>query len=736
MRATRLTFAAAVLFVAALSIRVTTLGEAPAAPEQRPAPVAPDAPDYIGSVACARCHEESMDQWEHSLHIRMTQPVAQATILGDFRDGTRFSDHGRSYEVGRANGKPFIRVTAGTRPPETFVVEYTLGFKRYQGYIATLADGRMYVLPAFWHVQTRRWLDWQDLAPVPDGAHDLRQIWNVNCFNCHATNLTQGYNVATRKYETKFTETGVGCEACHGPGREHAALLDAWTKNPSLPRPYDKDAADLSAALKIFVPRTASPRQVFDTCAYCHGNKTNVFTGFRAGSRFEDFALPFLLSTPVPDNDRQGEFWPDGRPNRFNRSQAVTQSGCFESGQLSCANCHVSHGSKNPFSLKVNVENGRDGDTLCTQCHSTPRRVARAPLAAGTRSAVFEGPGLEQHTFHKADSAGSRCVNCHMSDVNWRLLVRRRDHTYKPPVPEMTAAFGVPNACTTCHDDRSPEWAAAQMDVWWGDGDRRKATMAVADAMYRAGSGDASSAPALARLAVDRSQPAFVRASAAEYLARFVLDARGGSAVSDNSAPQSQTSFAGAKPPSSSRPRQRLEVTPAIVNALIGAASDPDPTVRAVAVRGLAAAGDGQRALMPVIARLSDSARVVRMRAAEALLVSGVVTLPGIAGPLLERAQDDYLTSMRMFPDAAGSHASIAWMEAQRGRLADARAAADEALRVEPRAARPWVVKGVISAREGKFAKAIEEWKKARSLEPSYPNIDRLIAEAEKLKGR
>ena len=28
-----------------------------------------------------------------------------------------------------------------------------------------------------------------------------------------------------------------------------------------------------------------------------------------------------------------------------------------------------------------------------------------------------------------------------MSDVNWRMLVRRRDHTFRPPNPEMTAAF-------------------------------------------------------------------------------------------------------------------------------------------------------------------------------------------------------------------------------------------------------------------------------------------------------
>jgi len=43
-------------------------------------------------------------------------------------------------------------------------------------------------------------------------------------------------------------------------------------------------------------------------------------------------------------------------------------------------------------------------------------------------------------------------------------------------------------------------------------------------------------------------------------------------------------------------------------------------------------------------------------------------------------------------------------------------------------------VKGVLSARQGRFAEAAELWKKARSIEPSYPNIDQLISEAEKRK--
>ena len=651
----------------------------------------------------------------------MTKPIAEATVIGDFSSGTRFADHGRAYEFGRKDGKPFVKIAFGDRAPETFPVDYTLGFKRYQGYLSTLPDGRMYVLPAFWHVDTKRWLDWKELAPVPDGAHGLRQIWNVNCFNCHATNLSQGYNVATRKYETTWTEMGIGCEGCHGPSREHITLMEAYKKDPTAKPPFD---------IKTFSPRRSSPRESFDMCAYCHGNKNNVFTGFAGGSRYEDFALPFLLSERIPDNDLQGEFWPDGRPNRFNRPQAVMQSGCFEKGQLTCTNCHAAHGSPNPFSLKVNIADGRSGDTLCTQCHSSRQS-----------SAVSYQFDSEIHTFHKADSPGSRCINCHMSDVNWRLLIRRRDHTYKPPVPELTTAYGIPNACTTCHDTRSPEWAAQQMDKWWGDGARRKAEVAVADTMYRAGAGDSSVAPVLASLAVDRSKNPFLRASAADYLSAFML-AASGVALRGQQTTQSQTSFAPnplnprlPSSPSAPSAPSSLEITPAMINALIGAASDPEAIVRAAAVRGLGAVPDQQRVISPLTARLVDPARVVRARAAEVMMALGVSHLPDAAGAALLRAQEEYLQSLRDFPDSAPNHASIAWMEAQRGRLGAALAAADDALRVNPRFARPWVIKGVILARQNRFADAVEAWKKARSLEPSYPNIDQLIAEAEKRKG-
>ncbi len=725
----------------AVLLLTVVLRAAPATQYPSPKPQAPSLEpqaDYLGSKACARCHEAESGQWLNSLHVKMTKPLAEATIVGNFAEGARFADHDRAYTFGRKDGKPFMTVAFGTRAPETFSVDYTLGAKRYQGYLSTLPDGRIYVLPAFWHIASKRWVDWKEITPIPDDAHEIRQIWNVNCFNCHGTNIVQGYDVAAKKYQSTWTEMGIGCEACHGPGREHVAIMEAWEKDPGSRPQYDISSKNrqLTDIFKILVTRSAEPRRVYDTCAYCHGNKTNVFTGFKAGDKYADYALPFLVSEPIPPNDLQGEFWPDGRPNRFNRPQALTLSGCFKAGAITCTNCHVAHGSPNDFSLKVNINEGRNGDTLCTQCHATPKPQAPSPKPPGPPDLKpsFVGSALEQHTRHAPDSAGSRCISCHMSDVNWRLLIRRRDHTFQPPVPETTAKFGVPYACTTCHDDKTPEWAARQMNAWWGDGERRAKSTSIADAMYRAGSGDGSVVPALATLAVDRSQGLLIRASAAEYIARLVSEGRSGARRPASN--QSQTSFGNSPgvilPITPSLPRSAPQITPTIVNALIGAASDPEPVVRAAALKALGTIGDRERALAPVLARLIDQSRVVRARAAEVLVSFGIVELPGNAGEALKRAQAEYIQSLETFPDVASNHAARGWLEAERGHVPEARTALDAAITVEPKYAFPWVVKGVLSAREGKFAEAVGLWEKARAIEPSYPNIDQLIAEAQK----
>ena len=179
---------------------------------------------------------------------------------------------------------------------------------------------------------------------------------------------------------------------------------------------------------------------------------------------------------------------------------------------------------------------------------------------------------------------------------------------------------------------------------------------------------------------------------------------------------------------------QPASLTAAQVNALVGAASDPEAIVRAEAVSALLAAGDRDRALSPIAARLTDSSRVVRARAAEALLALGVSNLPGAAGEALARAQDDYASSLSDFPAVSSNHTARGWLEAERQRVGPAIDALDTAIRLDPKAARPLVIKGVLAARDGRFKEASDLWRQAKALEPGYPNIDRLIEEAEKRK--
>lgn len=285
-----------------------------------------------------------------------------------------------------------------------------------------------------------------------------------------------------------------------------------------------------------------------------------------------------------------------------------------------------------------------------------------------------------------------------MSDVNWRLFTRRRDHTFQPPVPELTARYGVPNACTTCHEDKSPEWAAKTMDSWYGNGERRRAIVAMSDTIYRAGAGDAAALPDVARLATDRSHGSLIRASAAEFAGQLLA----------KSTPAANT-----------------------VNALIGAANDPEPMVRATAVQSLGQIVE-DRTTAVIAAHLTDASRVVRARAAAALLDRGIVRLDGSVGAALARAQDEWADSLRTFNDAARDQSTLGWLELSRGRTEAAIAALDTAVLDDPADPQPHVYLGVAAARAGRYEEAVKQFTAARALKRDYPNIDKLIDEAQK----
>jgi hypothetical protein len=104
--------------------------------------------------------------------------------------------------------------------PETFTVDYTLGAKRYQGYLSTMPDGRIFVLPIFWHVGTRRWVRLEGDHADPRWRARHPADLELELFQLPRHQHRAGLRRREKKYKSTWTEMGIGCEACHGPAAD------------------------------------------------------------------------------------------------------------------------------------------------------------------------------------------------------------------------------------------------------------------------------------------------------------------------------------------------------------------------------------------------------------------------------------------------------------------------------------------------------------------------------------
>ena len=65
-----------------------------------------------------------------------------------------------------------------------------------------------------------------------------------------------------------------------------------------------------------------------------------------------------------------------------------------------------------------------------------------------------------------------------MPERTYMKVDPRRDHSFVIPRPDLSIAYGTPNACTTCHAAETNEWAAETMDKWYGTAWRERPTIA------------------------------------------------------------------------------------------------------------------------------------------------------------------------------------------------------------------------------------------------------------------
>ncbi len=566
---------------------------------------------YVADADCAGCHRTEFDAWTGSHHDLAMQVAAPGTVLGDFDDAV-FTHHGVTSRFFRRGDRFFVNTEGPDGTLADFELTHTLGVEPLQQYLAPFPGGRLQSLTIAWDTARNRWFHlYPDERIEPDDPLHWTgryQTWNLQCAACHSTDLRKGYDVGSDTYDTTWAEIDVGCQACHGPGERHAALARGAGDGDAAPPGDWGLVAPFSAA---------DPARELDACAPCHSRREELTPVAAHGGPLLDDFLPARLA--------EGLYHPDGQIlDEVYVYGSFVQSRMHAAG-VRCTDCH------DPHRLTLRA----DGNAVCTQCHRE-RPVDRFPSLAPGR---YDTPA---HHHHEAGSAGARCVSCHMPDRTYMVVDPRRDHGFRVPRPDLSAALGTPNACTGCHADRDDAWAAATVAGW---SDAPPAPH-FAPAFAAARAGDAAAQPDLAALAADPDQPAIVRATALELL----------------------------------RPLGRS----ALVDAARAALDDPDPLVRATAAGGLEPLGLPARrsALEPLLA---DPVRAVRVEAARVLAEAWSGDGAPVPGDPLAAAAAEYLDAQAAVADMAPARLGLGVVRERQGARDQAEAEYRASLALDPR---------------------------------------------------
>ena len=545
--------------------------------------------------------------------------------------GTHFASKlGGTTKFALRDGAPFVSTPVASGKTETFPISYVSGVWPIEQYVVATERGRLQSLGVVWDSRTaaeggNEWFHvygTKGIAPTDTLFFTSpAQNWNHMCADCHSTRVERRYDPAADRFDTRWTELSVGCEACHGPGAEHVRAARAG--NPADP------AASLAVRLKLSepwmpsasgspAPRTQDGVEV-EVCAPCHSRREPLKEGFLASDPFLDSFEPELLLAGRyhADGQVEGEVYEWG---------SFLQSRMYAAG-VKCSDCHNAHSGK-LFA---------QGNALCVRCHE-PSRFDVPAHSHHVRPPPQSGPSA--HT--TVGAAAPLCVDCHMPPATFMQIDERRDHSIRIPRPDHSVEFGTPNACNFCHTKESATWARDSVAKWFPKSHERPHFVA---ALGKDRQGALDAPRALRTLVGDAAVPAVARATALQRLGHY---------------PAEKT-----------------------LQTLKSALASPEPLVVYGAVLGAADLAPAQR--LPLLSSvLEHRIRAVRIAAGKALAGVRVAELPPSARAPLERVFAEVKQSFDVSASRAETHVEQSAFELARGKLSDAEASLQTALRLQP----------------------------------------------------
>lgn len=652
--------------------------------------------NYVGANTCKDCHSGQFAAWKQSHHGLAMQEANAHTVLGDFNNST-FRHYGIESSFFKREDQFFVRTEGPNGKLAEYPVRYTFGVTPLQQYLIEFPGGRYQALGIAWDSRPlsdggQRWFHLypNEKIDYTDQLHwsGRYQNWNLQCAECHSTNLKKGYDAATDSYQTTFNEINVSCESCHGPASRHIV----WANQSSKPFTQN-DAKGLTVDLQSrwreawkfpsvdakFAQRDRpASDELMNTCWACHARRATLAEGRLPGLPLEDSHRPALLTQPT--------YYADGQQREEDYIWgSFRQSKMFQKG-VTCMDCHE------PHALRLRAE----GNAVCARCHN---------------AATFNN---SSHHHHQTDSEEGRCIECHAPKQNYMVIDGRHDHSFCLPRPDLSIELGSPNACTQCHRDRQPEWAANSLDKWYGKSWRQRPHYG--SVLHSAGTQGIKALPALLELARNPTNPTIVRATALTLISPLMR--------------------------------------PELLDMARSQLKDSDPSVR-IAALGLLEPLDPFNRSLSASPLLSDPVLGVRIEAARILADIPEARLPPDKRSAFKQAFNEYIDSLKLNADWPATNVNLGNLLMRQGKIEDAIAAYERALVLDPYFAGAYVnlanafrqtgrdeegekqlrqgiallpeaanlhhALGLLLVRKGDKASALAELKKAADLAPNTP---------------
>ena len=386
---------------------------------------------YVGNQACAQCHLSIYESYQRIPMAHASGLAAENFIPADFTH----AESGVHYRIYRDQGSEWLSFDRnGTNPVHgKRQLLYYIGSGRRGLTYLYADDGFLFESPINWYGDKHLW----DMTPAYLNAREipLNLPAHTSCLHCHVSGMRPPLDGSENRYRMPvLSQSGVGCERCHGPGAAH--IKGGGIVNPAKLSPERRDAVCMQCHMEGRVSVERAGRHIYE---------------FRPGDSLADFVRYYVTPSSLG-------------LAAVSQVEALAQSGCKKASgdAMSCTSCHDPHSSPSTeeqvlyfrgkclachsadFGAKHYPEQKdcaachmpRSGATNIAHTQVTDHRIPRTPLL---KTQVFENAGASGNKLELAPFPDSREAEDDLRDLAlaWEQLANSGEAGARARAEEM-----------------------------------------------------------------------------------------------------------------------------------------------------------------------------------------------------------------------------------------------------------------------------------------------------------